>query len=73
MNRSRCFILFENGSLAWNILGGYTGYVNFGSAAFFATGAYSTVFLYKALQPPLLVTSPTRVRPSSWPATCGAL
>ncbi len=41
---------------AWNILGGYTGYVNFGSAAFFATGAYSTVFLYKALQPPLLVT-----------------
>jgi branched-chain amino acid transport system permease protein len=40
---------------AWNILGGYTGYVNFGSAAFFATGAYSTVFLYKALQPPLLV------------------
>jgi branched-chain amino acid transport system permease protein len=40
---------------AWNILGGYTGYVNFGSAAFFATGAYSTVFLYKALQPPLIV------------------
>lgn len=39
---------------AWNILGGYTGYVNFGSAAFFATGAYSTVFLYKALQAPLL-------------------
>lgn len=28
---------------AWNILGGYTGYVNFGSAAFFALGAYSTV------------------------------
>ena len=24
---------------AWNILGGYTGYVNFGSAAFFALGA----------------------------------
>ncbi len=40
---------------AWNILGGYTGYVNFGSAAFFATGAYSSVFLYKALHPPLLV------------------
>lgn len=39
---------------AWNILGGYTGYVNFGSAAFFATGAYSTVFLYKAFQAPLL-------------------
>jgi branched-chain amino acid transport system permease protein len=40
---------------AWNILGGYTGYVNFGSAAFFAVGAYSTVFLYKAFQPPLIV------------------
>ena len=23
---------------AWNILGGYTGYVNFGTAAFFALG-----------------------------------
>src|SRR5215470_6720567 len=33
---------------AWNILGGYTGYVNFGSAAFFALGAYATVFLHKA-------------------------
>jgi branched-chain amino acid transport system permease protein len=32
---------------AWNILGGYTGYVNFGSAAFFAVGAYSTVFFHK--------------------------
>jgi branched-chain amino acid transport system permease protein len=32
---------------AWNILGGYTGYVNFGTAAFFALGAYATVFLHK--------------------------
>ena len=32
---------------AWNILGGYTGYVNFGSAAFFALGAYTSVFLHK--------------------------
>ncbi len=32
---------------AWNILGGYCGYVNFGSAAFFAAGAYSTVVLHK--------------------------
>jgi branched-chain amino acid transport system permease protein len=31
---------------AWNILGGYCGYVNFGSAGFFALGAYSSVFLY---------------------------
>jgi branched-chain amino acid transport system permease protein len=31
---------------AWNILGGYCGYVNFGSAGFFAIGAYSSVFFY---------------------------
>jgi branched-chain amino acid transport system permease protein len=40
---------------AWNILGGYTGYVNFGSAAFFAIGAYSTVVLYNAYKAPLVV------------------
>jgi branched-chain amino acid transport system permease protein len=40
---------------AWNILGGYAGYVNFGSAAFFAVGVYSSVFLYKAAHPPLIV------------------
>jgi branched-chain amino acid transport system permease protein len=42
---------------AWNILGGYTGYVNFGSAAFFALGAYATVFLHKfyPLPIPLLI------------------
>ncbi|WP_231714795.1 branched-chain amino acid ABC transporter permease [Enhydrobacter aerosaccus] len=34
---------------AWNILGGYTGYVNFGITAFFAIGAYSSVFLYKVV------------------------
>jgi branched-chain amino acid transport system permease protein len=27
---------------AWNILGGYTGYVNFGSAGFFGAGAYAS-------------------------------
>ena len=43
---------------AWNILGGYTGYVNFGSAAFFAIGAYTTVALYYAFKAPLLVTIP---------------
>ena len=32
---------------AWNILGGYCGYVNFGSAAFFALGAYSAVAMHK--------------------------
>jgi branched-chain amino acid transport system permease protein len=40
---------------AWNILGGYTGYVNFGSAAFFALGAYTSVVLIKAAAAPLLV------------------
>jgi branched-chain amino acid transport system permease protein len=40
---------------AWNILGGYTGYVNFGSGAFFAIGAYSTVALYNAFKAPLPV------------------
>ncbi len=34
-------------STAWNILGGYCGYVNFGTAGFFALGAYSTVAIYK--------------------------
>src|ERR1700721_4873818 len=40
---------------AWNILGGYTGYVNFGTAAFFALGAYTTVVLHKLWAPPLAV------------------
>jgi branched-chain amino acid transport system permease protein len=38
---------------AWNILGGYTGYVNFGSAAFFALGAYTTVFFHKLYPLPI--------------------
>lgn len=33
---------------AWNILGGYTGYVNFGTAGFFALGTYTAVVLIKA-------------------------
>jgi branched-chain amino acid transport system permease protein len=40
---------------AWNILGGYCGYVNFGTAAFFALGAYTTVFFHKAYPLPLPV------------------
>ena len=40
---------------AWNILGGYTGYVNFGTPAFFATGAYTSVVLYNAFKAPLAV------------------
>ena len=40
---------------AWNILGGFTGYVNFGSAGFFAIGAYTSIALNQALEPPLFV------------------
>ena len=40
---------------AWNILGGYTGYVNFGTAGFFAMGAYTAVVLHKLIEPPLIV------------------
>ena len=40
---------------AWNILGGYCGYVNFGSAAFFALGAYSSVFMHKFYPVPVPV------------------
>jgi branched-chain amino acid transport system permease protein len=38
---------------AWNILGGFTGYVNFGSAAFFALGAYSSIALDKLAGAPI--------------------
>jgi len=42
-------------STAWNILGGYCGYVNFGSAAFFAAGAYATVAVHKFWPMPIPV------------------
>jgi branched-chain amino acid transport system permease protein len=38
---------------AWNILGGYAGYVNFGTAAFFGVGAYTGVMLTKSMGLPL--------------------
>jgi branched-chain amino acid transport system permease protein len=40
---------------AWNVLGGYTGYVNFGTAAFFALGAYGTVVMDKLAPVPVPV------------------
>src|SRR5438552_18444950 len=40
---------------AWNILGGYAGYVNFGTPAFFALGAYAAVFLIRSVKAPLPV------------------
>ena len=33
---------------AWNILGGYAGYVNFGAAGFMAVGAYTAIVMRKA-------------------------
>ena len=40
---------------AWNILGGYAGYVNFGTSAFLALGAYTAIFLIEAFRAPLPV------------------
>ena len=40
---------------AWNILGGYAGYVNFGTAAFFGIGAYMAVVVINATGAPLAV------------------
>jgi branched-chain amino acid transport system permease protein len=35
--------------MAWNLLGGYTGLVSFGHAAFFGLGAYSAGVVYQSL------------------------
>lgn len=43
---------------AWNILGGYAGYVNFGAAGFFALGVYTTVLIYKTIGLPLIFCIP---------------
>src|SRR5260370_25255730 len=40
---------------AWNILGGYGGYVNFGTPAFFPLGAYTAGFLIPSMKAPLPV------------------
>ena len=42
-------------AVAWNVLGGFTGYVNFGSAGFFAIGAYTAIALHQFAELPLLV------------------
>ncbi len=42
-------------SVAWTILGGYAGYVNFGTSAFFGVGVYTAVFLVSATGAPLPV------------------
>jgi branched-chain amino acid transport system permease protein len=52
---------------AWNILGGYCGYVNFGSSGFFAIGAYTAVFLYNIGQ------NASDIFPESIATTIGAV
>ncbi len=42
-------------STAWNLLGGYTGYVNFGVGAFYAIGAYTAAALILFLKVNLIV------------------
>jgi branched-chain amino acid transport system permease protein len=42
-------------AVAWSILGGYAGYVNFGTSAFFGVGVYTAVLLAKAAGAPLAV------------------
>src|SRR4029434_5441388 len=51
---------------AWNILGGYCGYVNFGTAAFFAIGTYTTVALHQLGS--LLVWHTRRAAGAAFPA-----
>ncbi len=43
-------------STAWNLLGGYMGYVNFGAGAFFGLGAYTSAVLILHLKASLFVT-----------------
>ena len=42
-------------STAWNLLGGYTGYVNFGVGGFYAIGAYTSAILLLHLKVNLVV------------------
>ncbi len=45
------FTIFTYAALAvsWNIIGGYTGYLSFGHAAFFGIGGYATALLFANL------------------------
>ena len=55
-------LMFVMLATAWNILGGYAGYVNFGTPAFFGLGAYTAVVLYKAFAAPLAAADRRRRR-----------
>jgi branched-chain amino acid transport system permease protein len=46
-------LMFVVLATAWNILGGYAGYVNFGTPAFLGLGAYTAAVLFKAYELPL--------------------
>jgi branched-chain amino acid transport system permease protein len=52
-----CYVILQFIVLAvsWSILGGYAGYVNFGTSAFFGVGVYTAVFLFKVIGAPLAV------------------
>jgi branched-chain amino acid transport system permease protein len=39
------FLLYALLGMSWNLLGGYTGQISFGHAAFFGTGAYTSTIL----------------------------
>lgn len=51
------YLLFLNIALAqsWNLVGGYTGLISLGHAAFFGIGAYSAAIFMSQLQLPFLV------------------
>lgn len=47
---------------AWNIVGGYAGYISFGHSAFFGIGAYVTaILMQRGLEVPFFVTLPLGV------------
>lgn len=41
-------LTFAIAAAAWNVLGGFTGQVSFGNAAFFGTGSYATALMVRA-------------------------
>src|SRR6185437_9600011 len=43
---------------AWNILGGYGGYLNFGMVTFFGVGAYASAILFQYFQLSPFLTAP---------------
>ncbi|MBE0616602.1 MAG: branched-chain amino acid ABC transporter permease [Proteobacteria bacterium] len=45
-------------AITWDVLGGYTGYVNFGHGAFFGIGAYTTAILMMRAGWPFLAALP---------------